>query len=70
MDQQRALLDELLGKDRNLLPGEKKPKDLVYTDWEVCKYYACAFCPHDLFTNTKSDLGPCDKVHDDNCKQQ
>lgn len=24
-----------------------------------------AFCPHDLFPNTKSDLGACEKLHDD-----
>lgn len=24
-----------------------------------------AFCPHDLFPNTKSDLGACGKLHDE-----
>ena len=27
------------------------------------------YCPHDLFINTKVDLGPCEKIHDDNLKQ-
>lgn len=26
---------------------------------QVCKYFLVKFCPHDLFTNTKADLGPC-----------
>lgn len=28
------------------------------------------FCPHDLFVNTRADLGPCPKVHDDEAKAQ
>ena len=27
------------------------------------------YCPHDLFINTKVDLGPCQNIHDDNLKQ-
>uniref|UniRef100_A0A6M2EF54 Uncharacterized protein n=1 Tax=Populus davidiana TaxID=266767 RepID=A0A6M2EF54_9ROSI len=27
------------------------------------------FCPHDLFVNTKSDIGPCDRVHDPKLKE-
>lgn len=26
------------------------------------------FCPHDLFVNTRADLGSCPKVHDDEVK--
>lgn len=26
------------------------------------------FCPHDLFVNTRADLGQCAKVHDDEVK--
>lgn len=26
------------------------------------------FCPHDLFVNTRADLGACPKVHDDEVK--
>lgn len=29
-----------------------------------------SFCPHDLFVNTKSDLGPCGKLHDEEMKRQ
>ena len=24
---------------------------------QVCKYYLCGFCPSELFTNTRSDVG-------------
>lgn len=27
------------------------------------------FCPHDLFVNTRADLGVCNKVHDDEVKE-
>ncbi|KFP79417.1 Luc7-like 3, partial [Acanthisitta chloris] len=36
----------------------------------VCKYYLCGFCPAELFTNTRSDLGPCEKIHDENLRKQ
>lgn len=29
-----------------------------------------AFCPHDLFVNTRADLGPCPKSHDEEMKKQ
>uniref|UniRef100_A0A672P358 LUC7-like 3 pre-mRNA splicing factor n=1 Tax=Sinocyclocheilus grahami TaxID=75366 RepID=A0A672P358_SINGR len=35
----------------------------------VCKYYLCDFCPAELFTNTRSDLGPCEKIHDENLRK-
>ena len=37
---------------------------------QVCKLYLVKLCPHELFTNTKSDLGHCDKVHDEALKQE
>lgn len=33
---------------------------------KVCRYYLCGFCPAELFTNTRSDLGKsrsCDCVN-------
>ncbi|KAL4648168.1 luc7-like protein 3 [Arapaima gigas] len=63
------LLDELMGRDRNLAPDEKRSN--VHWDHEsVCKYYLCGFCPAELFTNTRSDLGPCEKIHDENLRKQ
>lgn len=28
------------------------------------------FCPHELFVNTRADLGPCDRIHDEEAKRQ
>jgi len=61
----KALLDELMGKDRDLPFDQQKKKRLRFDDPEVCHYHLVAFCPHDLFPNTKSDLGVCEKLHDD-----
>ncbi|KAH9576634.1 hypothetical protein CY35_01G172900 [Sphagnum magellanicum] len=64
----KALLDELMGKDRDLPFDQKKKNKLRFDDPEVCHYHLVAFCPHDLFPNTKSDLGPCEKIHDDSLR--
>ncbi|CAH2037216.1 unnamed protein product, partial [Iphiclides podalirius] len=62
------LLDELMGRHRNTNPNEKirKPN---WEDPEYCKYFMVKFCPHDLFVNTRADLGACPKVHDDEVKE-
>ncbi|XP_051171180.1 luc7-like protein 3 isoform X2 [Leptopilina boulardi] len=62
-----ALLDELMGRNRNILPNEK-PKELNWEDSEFCKLYLVKFCPHDLFVNTRADLGACARVHDDEAR--
>ncbi|XP_027230637.1 luc7-like protein 3 isoform X1 [Penaeus vannamei] len=65
-----ALLDELMGRSRNVLPEERN-QNVHWDSPEVCRHYLVKFCPHDLFTNTKSDLGPCDKpVHDEELKRE
>uniref|UniRef100_A0A1B6H277 Luc7-like protein 3 n=2 Tax=Proconiini TaxID=565685 RepID=A0A1B6H277_9HEMI len=61
------LLDELMGRNRNVAPSEKT-KELNWEDPEYCKFYMVKFCPHDLFVNTRADLGVCSKVHDDEVK--
>ncbi|CAG8619436.1 10175_t:CDS:2 [Paraglomus occultum] len=63
MDYQRQLLEELMA------PFETKSK---YNFWDdaVCKNFLVQFCPNSLFTNTKSDLGPCTKVHDEKLRKQ
>lgn len=40
-----------------------RPSQLSLTDPKVCRSYIVGTCPHDLFTNTKQDLGPCPRVH-------
>jgi hypothetical protein len=65
-DYARKLLDELMGPDRN---SERKIAKNFY-DPDVCKDYLVAFCPHELFLNTKADLGTCSYAHDEKMKQQ
>ncbi|KAF7824848.1 luc7-like protein 3 [Senna tora] len=70
MDAQRALLDELMGSARNLTEEERKGyKEVTWDDKEVCGFYMVRFCPHDLFVNTRSDLGPCPRIHDQKLKE-
>lgn len=37
---------------------------------QVCKYALVSFCPHELFPNTKFDMGPCEYRHDELFKKQ
>lgn len=62
MDPTRALLDSLMGKDRDVEESMKVKRS--WTDPDVCRHFLCGFCPNELFTNTKSDLGYCDNDHD------
>jgi len=63
-----SMLDELMGRNRNLAPDDENNRETKWSDSEVCRYYLVLFCPHDLFTNTKADMGPCGKIHDDDLK--
>jgi RNA-binding protein Luc7-like 2 len=61
MDAQRALLDELMGRNRD---GDKPNEEITdFRDKRVCKKFLCGLCPHDLFQNTKMDMGECMKLH-------
>ncbi|XP_013783290.1 luc7-like protein 3 [Limulus polyphemus] len=71
----KALLDELMGRDRNLAPTESKKdsqwsKDASWNNPEVCKYFLVKFCPNELFVNTKADLGICSKIHDERIRKE
>lgn len=57
MSSNKDLLDQLMGKDRDKLPTERPTNFRHFYDPKVCKYFICGFCPHDLFINTKSDIG-------------
>lgn len=46
-----------------LVGRPSKRQEIPITDSKVCKSYIVGTCPHDLFTNTKQDLGPCPKIH-------
>ncbi len=62
-----ALLDELMGKHRNVAPGANVSQ-IKFEDDDVCKHFLVSFCPHELFVNTRADLGPCNKSHDEALK--
>jgi hypothetical protein len=66
VDYARTMLDRLLGPDRN----NNQRRKLDFWDESVCKCFLVDFCPHDLFINTKSDIGPCPKIHDDQLKEE
>ncbi|KAI8076352.1 uncharacterized protein BX664DRAFT_344454 [Halteromyces radiatus] len=63
MDYQKAMLADLMSQY-----VEVDNKD--FWDDSVCKNYLVAFCPHLLFTNTKSDLGACTKIHNDRLRDK
>jgi hypothetical protein len=49
--------------------GQRAPQ-LSITDPKVCRSYLAGTCPHDLFTNTKQDFGPCPKSHSEVLKDE
>lgn len=68
--EQRKLLEQLMGDQLVSMPGSAKQPSLTITDPKVCRSYICGSCPHDLFTNTKQDLGSCPKAHHPNLKEE
>jgi len=69
MDLVRKQLDALMGSNRNgeLGQGVRTTK---FTDADVCHYYLCGLCPHELFVNTKMDLGECPKMHSEHLRHE
>lgn len=66
VDATRALLDELMGRERNTPLQERSNRKLKFSDPEICKYQLCGLCPYTLFTNTRSYLGACKyEMHDE-----
>lgn len=68
--EQRKLLEQLMGEQLMVAPGTHRGPQVAITDPKVCKSYLVGTCPHDLFTNTKQDLGPCPKVHNEALKDE
>lgn len=64
MDDARALLNSLMGADRD----SQTQRVRTFKDGEFCRSFLLGLCPHDLFKNTKVDLGPCDKEHNEHIK--
>ena len=50
--------------------SDQRAPQLAITDPKVCRSYLVGNCPHDLFTNTKNELGPCPKVHNEALKTE
>ncbi|TDZ15877.1 U1 snRNP-associated protein usp106 [Colletotrichum orbiculare MAFF 240422] len=63
--EQRKLLEQLMGGSATTRAGS-----LSMTDPKVCRSFLAGTCPHDLFTNTKQDLGPCPKQHSEALKAE
>jgi RNA-binding protein Luc7-like 2 len=70
MDHIRQELDQLMGKDRNRPLYVRLARRDHFDDSGICKFNLISFCPNDLFPNTKDDIGPCEKRHDDFLKDQ
>jgi len=68
MDDARALLESLMGPDRNARPTERRVRK--FTDEDICKSYLLGLCPHDLFKKTKMDLGMCENDHNEQLKDE
>jgi len=58
-----------MGRGRNEEAGKQADR-VSYKDPEVCHYYVCGFCPHEVFVNTRADLGPCKKIHDEAIRKE
>lgn len=59
-EQMAAMLNELMGPKRNADFGDDNEPD--FDEPDVCKHFLVAFCPNEMFKNTKADLGFCPKV--------
>jgi hypothetical protein len=57
--------DQLMG-----ISAGSRSAQLSITDPKVCRSYLVGTCPHDQFTNTKQDLGPCPKIHSEGLKAE
>ncbi|KAI1291710.1 Luc7-like protein 3 [Halotydeus destructor] len=69
LDSARQLLDELMGRARDVDPDKKDNSISEWNDPRICQFFLVKFCPNQLFTNTKADMGACNKVHDDHIKR-
>lgn len=69
MQDQKALLDSMMGRDRNCGKHDGGAKRQNWWDDDLCKKYLAWECPHAMFLNgrgiasTKSPVGDCGKEH-------
>lgn len=53
-----TMVYDVVSVARNLTEEERKGhREIKWDDKDVCGCYMVRFCPHDLFVNTRSDLG-------------
>eukprot|EP00854_Cymbomonas_tetramitiformis_P006604 gene6604-7906_t len=68
MDAMRATLDALMGVNRD---GDKESEmNRKFSDPDVCRAFLGGLCAHDLFTNTKIDMGACASIHNVSLREQ
>lgn len=60
-DQISAMLDELMGTSRN---GGSSTNSYRFDDRVVCRAFLLGCCPYMILSQTKADMGSCNKVHD------
>ncbi|GAA5968296.1 hypothetical protein JCM11641_003800 [Rhodosporidiobolus odoratus] len=58
-EHQRKLLEQLMGPEALGITLH----DISLYDPKLCHPFVAGVCPHDLFGNTKMDIGPCAKTH-------
>lgn len=63
--EQRKLLEQLMGSNAMASANVTATE---FTDSKVCHSYLVGDCPHDMFVNTKMDLGLCPKIHSEQLK--
>ena len=68
-DESSQLAEQLMGEDAMAGQVARAPQ-LDITDNKVCRSFLVGTCPHDLFVNTKQDIGPCPKVHNEALKAE
>lgn len=61
------MMDLLMGKQRDVAEDEKKA-EMQFWDPKMDKMWLAGLSPHNLFVNTKSNLGHSDLEQDDKCK--
>lgn len=50
MDEQRALMDMLMGRNRDNTDEERRSmRKTKFSDAKICKYALCGMCPYALF---------------------
>ncbi|KAI5476253.1 RNA-binding protein Luc7-like 2 [Pseudohyphozyma bogoriensis] len=63
---QRKLLEQLMGAEAMGIVQA----DISMWDPKACRPYIAGICTHDLFTNTKMDLGACPRTHSQKVKNE